>query len=417
MKKRTRRFSSAMRQLRNKSEIKLLVIMCCIVYFTSYLTRLNFNASISEIIASGTLTRETAGMVSTGGFIAYGIGQLLCGYIGDKISPIKIIALGLILTATANMVIPFLTVSGFFILVWCANGFFQSMLWPPLVRIMAESLPSDNYNKAIVQIAFSSLLGTVVVYFLASACITLYNWKILFIICSLMAILVTFCWLLILNRMKLMDSIELSDIKKKDQGPSTSLPKKIWIYYLLPVAIIVMLQGIMRDGITLWMPTYLNEVFQIPIASSILTVIVLPLFALVSVKLTSILYIKLKDEILGSLILFIICLFTSILLYPLYSSNAFIGILLMSMITGCMHGVNTLLISYLPARFSKMGKTSIASGGLNACSYIGSSISSFGIAYVSKLYGWHITILSFIVISSLAILFCLIARKEVKKSM
>ena len=258
-----------MRQLRNKSEIKLLVIMCCIVYFTSYLTRLNFNASISEIIASNTLTRETAGMVSTGGFIAYGIGQLLCGYLGDKISPIKLIALGLILTATANMVIPFLTVSGLFILVWCANGFFQSMLWPPLVRIMAESLPSDKYNKAIVQIAFSSLLGTVVVYFLASACITLYNWKILFIICSLIAILVTFCWLLILNRMKLMDSIELSDIKKKDLGPSTGLPKKIWIYYLLPVAIIVMLQGIMRDGITLWMPTYLNEVFQIPIASSI----------------------------------------------------------------------------------------------------------------------------------------------------
>ena len=405
-----------MRQLHNKGEIKLLVIMCCIVYFTSYLTRLNYNASISEIIASNTLTRETAGMVSTGGFITYGIGQLLCGYLGDKISPIKLIALGLILTAIANMVIPFLTISGLFILVWCANGFFQSMLWPPLVRIMAESLPTDNYNKAIVQISFSSLLGTVVVYFLASACITLYSWKILFLICSLIAILVTFSWLHILKRLKLMDSIESNDIKKKDIGSTTSLSPKLWIYYLLPIAIVVMLQGIMRDGITLWMPNYLNEVFQIPIASSILTVIILPLFALVCVKLTSILFIKLKDEIIGSLILFIICLFTSIMLFELYSSNAFIGILLMSLITGCMHGVNTLLISYFPARFSKIGKTSIASGGLNACSYIGSSVSSFGIAYVSKLYGWHVTILSFIVISFLAILFCLIARKGAKNT-
>ena len=406
-----------MRQLHNKGEIKLLVIMCCIVYFTSYLTRLNYNASISEIIASNTLTRETAGMVSTGGFITYGIGQLLCGYLGDKISPIKLIALGLILTAISNMVIPFLTVSGLFILVWCANGFFQSMLWPPLVRIMAESLPADNYNKAIVQISFSSLLGTVVVYFLASACITLYSWKILFLICSLVAIIVTFSWLHILKRLKLMDSIESNDIKKKDIGSTTSLSPKLWIYYLLPIAIVVMLQGIMRDGITLWMPNYLNEVFQIPIASSILTVIILPLFALVCVKLTSILFIKLKDEIIGSLILFIICLFTSIMLFELYSSNAFIGILLMSLITGCMHGVNTLLISYLPARFSKIGKTSIASGGLNACSYIGSSISSFGIAYVSKLYGWHVTILSFIIISFLAILLCLIAKKGVKNTM
>lgn len=76
----------------------------------------------------------------TGCFVTYGIGQLLCGFLGDKFQPRKMIFTGLAATSLCNLLAALFPRMEVIIPLWCLNGFFQSMLWPPLVRIMAEAL-------------------------------------------------------------------------------------------------------------------------------------------------------------------------------------------------------------------------------------------------------------------------------------
>ena len=80
--------------------------------------------------------------------------------------------------------------------------------------------------------------------------------------------------------------------------------------------------------------------------------------------------------------------------------------LMMAIITGAMHGVNLMLISRLPVHFRKYGKVSTISGVLNACTYVGSALSTYGFAHLSEAFGWYFIIISWAVIAGLGTAIC-----------
>jgi len=80
--------------------------------------------------------------------------------------------------------------------------------------------------------------------------------------------------------------------------------------------------------------------------------------------------------------------------------------LLMAVLTGCMHGVNLMLISRVPAVFKRYGKVSAMSGALNGCSYLGSALSTYGFARFSEVYGWYFIIITWAVISAAGAVVC-----------
>ena len=41
-------------------------------------------------------------------------------------------------------------------LLWSINGFAQSLMWPPLVKIMATNLNSADYERACVRVSWGS---------------------------------------------------------------------------------------------------------------------------------------------------------------------------------------------------------------------------------------------------------------------
>ena len=115
------------------------------VYFASYITRLNYAAVIAEIVASEGILKSEAALATTASFITYGVGQLVSGWLGDRVSPKWLLVFGLLLTACMNLTMPAVSGVGAMVAVWGVNGFAQSMLWPPIVRLMAvyfdRSLP------------------------------------------------------------------------------------------------------------------------------------------------------------------------------------------------------------------------------------------------------------------------------------
>ena len=91
------------------------------------------------------------------------------------------------------------------------------------------------------------------------------------------------------------------------------------------------------------------------------------------------------------------------------------SVLFSALLTGCMHGVNYLLVCMIPAYFKKYKNVSTASGVINSCTYIGSALSTYGIAFISERLGWSFTIITWIVIGLLGSALCLISTKGWEK--
>jgi len=61
-----------------------LPVIFCLVYFTSYITRINYGAVLAEVILDLGITKGEAGLAVTGCFIFYGLGQPIVGWLGDR---------------------------------------------------------------------------------------------------------------------------------------------------------------------------------------------------------------------------------------------------------------------------------------------------------------------------------------------
>jgi len=79
-----------------------------------------------------------------------------------------------------------------------------------------------------------------------------------------------------------------------------------------------------------------------------------------------------------------------------------------------MHGVNMMLISMVPSFFNKSGNVSTVSGIINCCTYIGSAISTYGIAFMAERWGWTFTLGTWIATALFGGLICILYAKPFK---
>lgn len=382
-----------MNRLQSGKQIKFFCFLCCLVYFASYLTRLNYAACLAEIQRSLGISKSLAGLPVTGCFVTYGIGQLLCGFLGDKIKPRKMIFTGLVSTSLCNLLAALFPRMEIIIPLWCLNGFFQAMLWPPLVRIMAEALDEEGYKKCCVQVSVASSAGMIAVYVLAPACIRLSGWQLAFLLPAIFGIASAFIWTISIRKMQADGSNAISALYMEVGNENSVKLSSLFIKAsLIPILLAIILHGILRDGITTWMPAYITDTFGLSTSLSILTTSILPIFSIFSIMIASSLLQRLKNELLTAALLFACGTVSCFVLLPVYNSAPIPSVAMMTLITGSMYGINLMLISRVPRHFARFGRVATISGILNASTYIGSSLSTAASGAVSDRFGWHAVI-------------------------
>jgi OPA family glycerol-3-phosphate transporter-like MFS transporter len=97
------------------------------------------------------------------------------------------------------------------------------------------------------------------------------------------------------------------------------------------------------------------------------------------------------------------------------ANNVVTSVLLISLLTGSMNGVNFILISMLPAYFRKKGNTSLMTGVLNCCVYVGSAVSTYVFPLIANGGDWSTTIITWFVIAFVGTAVCLITTRPWKK--
>lgn len=392
----------------DKKQVNRLILLLASTYMVSYLTRINYGTIISEMVTQTGFTKDSLSMALTGSFITYGTGQIISGVLGDRISPKKLVSCGLLVTVLMNVLLPFCDNPWLMCGVWCVNGFAQSFMWPPMVRMMSSLLSERDYQKASVRVSWGSSVGTILLYLLSPLILAVLPWKWVFWICSACGAAMLLVW----NGLA-------SDVPTVVREKCQKTQKQKGVLFtplILAIMAAIALQGMLRDGVTTWMPSYISETYNLGNGVSILSGVLLPLFGIASFQATSRMYGgKIKSPVTCAAIIFAVGAAAALGLYFLNGTGAIGSVVLAALLTGCMHGVNLLLICMIPPFFKAQGNVSTVSGVLNACTYVGSAASTYGIARLSGSIGWQNTVFIWFLIALMGTILCLLCIPEWNK--
>lgn len=390
---------------RERRNINILIALFTAVYVVSYLTRINYGAIISEMVSQKGWEKSLASLALTGSAVTYGAGQLLSGFMGDRIQPKKLIFCGLLTTMTTNLIIPFCSTPYQMTAVWCVNGLAQAFMWPPLVKLMANLFSTEDYKKASFFVSCGSSIGTVLVYSVSPVCIHYSGWRSVFFISAFFALLMAICFFCICP------DIKLKSAKAADKS-ETAEPFR-WTIVIFGIMLSVVLLGALRDGITTWMPSYLSENFNLSNEVSILSGVVLPVFSIISYYITLFANKRLiKNETALAGALFVLGFAAIFSLNVFKISSPFASVLLMATLTGTMHGASLVFTTLVPLYYKKYGRVSFVSGLFNSCTYAGSAVSTYGTAAVSEKFGWGATTVLWCMLAAFGALICFCISKK-----
>lgn len=162
-------------RLRSDAQGKTLYLLSWLAYASAYIGRYNYSAVMGAITAENSLSLSAAGAVSTGYFICYAVGQIVFGLLSQSFSPYAMILIGLCGSGLCNLGAGAFPAS-FMGLLWGANGLFQAMIWPPIVRLFAESMPLERQKHACVSINSTTPAGTLAAYALSAVLLQFADW-------------------------------------------------------------------------------------------------------------------------------------------------------------------------------------------------------------------------------------------------
>ena len=157
--------------------VKAMAGAFTLVYFASYILRINFAVMIVKICSEMAVDKSELAVVVTALTVAYGTGQVISGFLGDKIKPQWLLTAGLFIATVCNVAMYFAIAIPVMTAIWCVNGFAHALLWPPMVRMMSTHLCDVQYSYAVVRVSWGSSFATILLYLICPLLLKSIGWR------------------------------------------------------------------------------------------------------------------------------------------------------------------------------------------------------------------------------------------------
>ena len=380
---------------------KILIILCCLVYGFAYAGRYSYSANIDPLKLYYGITNEAAGSVSTFFFISYGVGQLLnalfCKYYPKR----YVITGALWVSAVINLSLFFLPAFEYVKYLWLLNGVCQSVLWPSLMLTIGEVVDPSLTKRAVLTMSFSVVLGTVLAYGGSS----LFNliesptsFRFAFLLGVVFPALIGVIWLLSYNTLTAEKyqaaPVAHSATETKHRtvsGKRTMIRSMVGL--LAVCAIFAAVDNFVKDGLNTWTPVILGDQFGFDESKSIILTLVLPIFGVFG-SVTAMNANKILKDFRGLIGAFYLVLSLCLLgvMWAFGANNAFMTLIFFGLISLLTHGINSVLTSIMPLALRDRVNSGFLSGLMNACCYIGSAASAYGLGKIADGASWDFVI-------------------------
>jgi len=324
---------------KHRKGVNGITFLLTLVYFTSYLLRKNLGVMLVKVCVDTGWAESALAIVMTGLTVFYGGGQLISGWLGDKIDPRRLIVCGLTVASAANIGVYFTTSIPVLTVLWCINGFAHSMIWAPTVKLMTLYLDDKEYGYCMMRIMWGSSFSTVFLRLFCPLMLLLINWRGIMLILAAFGVGVVATFILMGRQLFGVPLNTVSAAKAEAQAEQAApavvpLPRFAWPMLLLVLLGIVM-HGALRDGVDMWMPSFLCQTFGMPEENAIFSTVILSVFGLFSFTLFDWLYRKFfRDEMICSTAAFAVATVAAIVLYVMTRTGgpAIVSMILMAVI-------------------------------------------------------------------------------------
>ena len=229
--------------------------LCSVAYLAVYVARNVLGAVTPKMTADG-ITLDYIGVVSALYLVAYAIGQLINGVIGDIIKAKYMICLGLLSAGVANIVFVCLAPDypNIAPIAYAWTGFSLSMIYGPMTKVVADSTELIYAIRCSLGYTFASFLGSPLAGILA----TFLSWQATFNVSSLTLVVmavITFAFFIIFEKRGI---VKYSTPKNKSEKQRVDI-KLLVSRSIVKFSIISMVTGIVRTSFVGYLSTYFYE--------------------------------------------------------------------------------------------------------------------------------------------------------------
>ncbi|MEG2199063.1 MAG: MFS transporter [Anaerovorax sp.] len=379
-----------------------------LLYNTIYIGRFNLDNALPALSAELSLLPYQQTLLSSSVFFTYAIGSFINGRIADRYNPRVLVAVGVVASMLCNLLVIFLEHWQGILVVWLANGYFQSMVWISGMCLIARWWSSKDRGLACGIANFFSGLSHVAAYVIPMAITLIFpyiSWRKAFVIpVGIMAIFLILFWLLSAESPQSIGEAAYIETNSLVAGREEYLKREVhethgnsWKYFFTRPkfiwwCVIALLSSLCRYGLLKWIPIYYKlsgqaEYILNPMFSNLILPIGMAFGTLIITWIAGTKFILNK----GLMIICSAALCGSLMLtFPIMDST--IGILIGIFCTGFfLYGINGVLWLYALDRGGRVyGGTTV--GVLNCCAYLGAAMEAFVFPFVLNLAGEMISI-------------------------
>jgi OPA family glycerol-3-phosphate transporter-like MFS transporter len=379
-------------------KIEPYVIICILawfIYVSAYFGRVNLSIAIPWIEEEYGYSKTILGLLASGFFASYAGGQFINGVLGDRFNPRYFISIGLLAAGLGNICFGLFPVLPVMFISWVINGYFQSMLWGPLLRTISEYVPVNKHHGAVFLMSTTPSAGYFLSYTAVGKTALLSGWKIAFIMPGLLLAVMAAVWFWVLGGSvyKKAAAGHKDDVggKNPDAGKLQKTGGLVYfiiskkLYYIIILGIMI---GAVKEGLTLWGPSLLADWGETGMEKALYFMSLIPLINISFIILNGLISKKHRNP-RRPIAIFVLLSFVSTILMQTAGNYSFLALLLIFyLLMASVYSANILMTSYLPLEYRKDGRISSAAGIIDSSFYLGAAVAGPAAGAAADRFGW-----------------------------
>jgi MFS family permease len=234
-----------------RTSANLLVLLLGLAIFLNYIDRGALPVAAPKLTGDLGLSPERYGVAVSAFFWIYVPVQLFAGWLCDRFSVYKLLALGILLWAASTLLTGF--VGGFtsLFVLRVMLGVGESLAFPGSSKIIARHVPAERRGIANATLAMGIALGPAVGTLAGGLMVAQWGWRAMFVVFGL----VTLIWLLPWAQAVR----SLPTARNLDQGPRVEVGSLIGRWSLWSMSIVHCLGNYCFYFLLAWLPLFLTK--------------------------------------------------------------------------------------------------------------------------------------------------------------
>lgn len=392
----------------NAKKAIMIGSLCSVSYFAVYIAR-NILGAVTPLMVEEGYSEAFIGRISSLYFVAYAVGQLINGAIGDRIKAKYMICMGLLGAGITNLLFSLVASNEFgATIAYGATGFFLSMIYGPMTKVVSENTEPIYATRCSLGYTFASFFGSPAAGVLAATM----AWKSVFAVSSTVLAFMAAVGFLCFASFERKGIVKYGQYKQQEKGVGNI--KVLLKHRIVKFAVISILTGVVRTSVVFWLPTYIAQYlgFSAKISASLFTVATLVISMTSFVAVFT--YEKLGHNMDKTILLMFSTAAVMFLLTYLIKLPA-LNIVFIVLAIMASNGAASMLWSRYCPSLRDTGMVSSATGFLDFLSYMAAATANLFFANAVTDIGWGNLILVWFGLMVIGVAIALPYKKQERK--